>query len=112
MLFALLVLHPHHYRNSVDLLQEFGNHPKVLGVKLHPHLGGYDILDRHLLQLVEKEIAPRGLTILSHVANDAPNVTCDRYLKFAAEFPKHNFVAAHMGAGVLGKWRLRPRCLA
>jgi predicted TIM-barrel fold metal-dependent hydrolase len=102
MLFALLVLHPHHYENSVQLLNDFAGHPKVLGVKLHPQLGGYDIMDRHLFRLVEQEIAPRGLSILSHVSNDAENVTAGRFIQFAERFPNVNFVAAHMGAGVLG----------
>jgi uncharacterized protein len=102
MLFALLVLHPHHYENSVQLLNEFANHPKVLGVKLHPQLGDFDIMDQDLSRLVEEEIAPRGLTVLSHVANDAPNVTADGFMKFTAKFPNVNFVAAHMGVGILG----------
>src|SRR6185503_18839936 len=45
MLSALLVLHPHHYQNSVELLREFADHPKVVGVNTHPHLGQYDALD-------------------------------------------------------------------
>jgi predicted TIM-barrel fold metal-dependent hydrolase len=102
MLFALLVLHPHHYESSVQLLREFTEHPKVLGVKLHPQLGRFDIMDRHLFQLVEQEIAQRGLTILSHVSNDAENVTVGRFIQFAEKFPNVNFVAAHMGVGVLG----------
>ena len=102
MLFALLVVHPHHYQNSIRWIRDFVDHPKVVGIKLHPHLGQYDILDRHLIQLIEEEIAPRKLPILSHVANDAPYVTCDRFFRLAAKFPKLNFVAAHMGVGVLG----------
>jgi hypothetical protein len=39
MLKMLLVLHPHHYESSVELLKEFADNPKVVGVKLHPHLG-------------------------------------------------------------------------
>src|SRR5690349_1133432 len=59
MLKMLLVLHPHHYKSSVSLLREFAGSPKVLGVKLHPHLGGYHVLDPELLRLIEEEIAPR-----------------------------------------------------
>ena len=102
MLAALIVVHPHHYENSVRLINEFSNHPKVVGIKIHPHLGQYDVLDRHLSELIEKEIAPLQLPILSHVANDAPNVTCDRYFRLAARFPTLRFVAAHMGVGMLG----------
>jgi hypothetical protein len=39
MLKVLLVVHPHHYENSVELLMEYGDHPKVAGVKIHTHLG-------------------------------------------------------------------------
>lgn len=102
MLSCLLVLHPHHYRNSVELLREFADHPRVVGIKIHPERGLYDVLDRHLLQLIEEEIAPRNLPILSHVSNNAPVVTIDRYLKLAAQFPELHFVAAHMGTGVAG----------
>src|SRR5262245_22352430 len=72
MLSALLVIHPHHYQNSAQLIRVLSNNPKVVGIKLHPHLGQYDVLDRHLLRLIEEEIAPRQLPVLSHVANDAP----------------------------------------
>jgi len=102
MLSALLVVHPHHYQNSVSLIREFWDHPKVVGIKLHPHLGQYDVLDHHLLRLMEEEIEPRHLPVLGHVANDAPNVTCGRFFKFAAKFSKVRFVAAHMGVGILG----------
>jgi len=102
MLSALLVVHPHHYQNSVQLIREFSDNPKVVGIKLHPHLGQYDVLDRHLLRLIEEEIAPRHLSVLSHVANDAPNVRCDRFFELAAKFPELRFVAAHMGVGIFG----------
>src|SRR5689334_395925 len=50
MLKMLLVLHPHHYLNSVQLLQAFAGSPKVVGVKLHPHLGNYHVLDTELIR--------------------------------------------------------------
>lgn len=102
MLKMLLVLHPHHYKSSVQLLRELADDPKVVGVKLHPHLGNYHVLDPELIRLVEKEIAPRGLTILSHVANDAPNVQPRDFLRLAARFPSTRFVAAHLANGILG----------
>jgi len=102
MLCALLVVHPHHYQNSVQLIREWSDHPKVVGIKIHPELGGYDILDRQLVKLIKEELAPRQLPILSHVANDAQYVPCDRYFRLAAQFPELRFVAAHMGVGTLG----------
>ena len=71
-------------------------------MKLHPHLGSYHILDNELTRLIEKEIAPRDLTILSHVGNDAPNVQPADFMRLAARFPETRFVAAHLANGVLG----------
>jgi predicted TIM-barrel fold metal-dependent hydrolase len=102
MLKMLLVLHPHHYENSVRLLREFADSPKIVGVKLHPHLGGYHVLDAELVRLVEEEIAPRDLTVLSHVGNEAPNVQPRDFLRLAGLFPQTRFVAAHLASGVLG----------
>jgi len=71
-------------------------------VKLHPHLGSYHILDSELSRLIEKEIAPRDLTILSHVGNDAPNVQPPDFVRLAARFPQTRFVAAHLANGIHG----------
>jgi predicted TIM-barrel fold metal-dependent hydrolase len=71
-------------------------------VKLHPHLGSYHILDSELSRLIEKEIAPRDLTILSHVGNDAPNVQPPDFMRLAARFPQTRFVAAHLANGIHG----------
>jgi predicted TIM-barrel fold metal-dependent hydrolase len=71
-------------------------------VKLHPHLGGFHILDRKLLKLIEQEIAPRSLPILSHVGNDAPNVQPADFFRLANQFPGTHFVAAHLANGILG----------
>jgi len=102
MLKMLLVLHPHHYESSVELLKQFADDPKVVGVKLHPHLGGYHVLDSELIRLIEREIAPRDMTILSHVGNEAPNVQPSDFLRLAGLFPETRFVAAHLANGVLG----------
>ena len=102
MLSMALVVHPYHYASSVRLLQEMGSHPKVVAVKLHPHLGGYHISSVELARLLEKEIAPRGLPVLSHVANDSPNVQIADFLRLAKRFPQTRFIGAHLGMGVLG----------
>lgn len=102
MLRMLLVLHPYHYEDSVEALRGMADHPKVVGVKIHPHLGNFHVLDRNLSRLIEREIAPRGLPILSHVANDAPNVRAQDFFTLAARHTEINFIAAHLGIGILG----------
>ena len=112
MLSMALVVHPYHYASSVRLLQEIGGHPKVVAVKLHPHLGGYHVSSVELARLLEKEIAPRGLPVLSHVANDSPNVQIGDFLRLAERFPQTRFIGAHLGMGVLGtrtRWSRRGR---
>lgn len=102
MLQMLLVVHPLHYQSSVKHLNEYADHPKVIGVKIHPHLGGYHVLDCKLTQLIEREIAPRRLPILSHVGNDAPNVQATDFFHLASRFPEIHFIAAHLANGILG----------
>jgi predicted TIM-barrel fold metal-dependent hydrolase len=102
MLRMLIILHPYHYQDSVECLRALADHPRVVGIKLHPHLGNYHILDRNLSRLIENEIAPRGLPVLSHVANDAPNVRAPEFFKLALRFPETHFIAAHLGIGILG----------
>lgn len=102
MLRMLVIAHPYHYQDTVEILKELGDHPRVMGVKIHPHLGNYHVLDHNLSRLIEREIAPRGLPILSHVANDAPNVNAQDFFTLAGRFPETHFIAAHLGIGILG----------
>jgi predicted TIM-barrel fold metal-dependent hydrolase len=102
MLRMLVIAHPYHYKDTTEILESVADHPKVVGIKIHPHLGNFHILDRNLSRLVEQEIAPRGLPILSHVANDAPNVRAADFFTLAKRFPETNFIAAHLGIGILG----------
>jgi predicted TIM-barrel fold metal-dependent hydrolase len=102
MLAMLIIVHPQHFEDSRRLLEELSEHPKVVGIKLHPHHGHYHILDRTLSRLIEQEIAPRGLPILSHVANDSPNVTARDFFELSKRFPEQHFIGAHLGIGVLG----------
>jgi len=99
---ALLVVHPYHREASLRWITEAARHEKVLGIKIHPNLGNYDVLSRGMMDLLENHIAPAGLPVLSHVTNDSPTVTIGSYLKLAARFPAINFVAAHLGLGVFG----------
>lgn len=99
---ALLVVHPYHREASLRWIAEAARHPRVLGVKIHPNLGNYDVLSRGMMDLLENHIGPAGLPVLSHVTNDSPTVTIASYLKLAARFPQIHFVAAHLGLGVFG----------
>lgn len=99
---ALLVAHPYHREASLRWIAEAARHPKVVGIKIHPNLGNYDVLSRGMIDLLENHIGPAGLPVLSHVTNDSPTVTIGSYLKLAARFPGIHFVAAHLGIGVFG----------
>ncbi len=102
MLSAMVVAHPHHAEVSRRWIAEAARNPKIVGVKLHPVLGNYDILSQAMLRFMEEVIAPTALPVLSHVGNESPNVTIDRYLAFAAQFPNTRFIAAHLGIGIMG----------
>jgi len=102
MLSLMVVAHPNHLAASKAWIAEAGSSPKIVGVKLHPVLGHYDILSTSMHRLMEEVIAPSGLPVLSHVGNESPNVPIDRYLQFALKFPRVRFIAAHLGVGLLG----------
>src|SRR4051812_20669149 len=44
MLSAMVVAHPHHVASSARWIAEARSNAKIVGVKLHPALGNYDIL--------------------------------------------------------------------
>jgi predicted TIM-barrel fold metal-dependent hydrolase len=102
MLTALMVAHPYHLDASVHWIREAASHPAIAGIKIHPCLGNYDVLSKGMQRLIEEHIAPAGLTVLSHVSNDAATVTIGRYVKLAERYPEVRFVAAHLGIGILG----------
>ncbi len=102
MLSLMVVAHPNHFDSSARWIDEARSSPKIVGVKLHPVLGAYDILSSSMHRLVEEVIAPSGLPVLSHVGNESPNVPIDRYLQLARAFPSVRFIAAHLGVGLLG----------
>ena len=102
MLSVMVVAHPNHPASSRRWIGEAAGNPKIVGVKLHPVLGGYDILSASMHRLMEEVIAPSGLPVLSHVGNESPNVPIDRYLQLAKAFPSVRFIAAHLGVGLLG----------
>lgn len=102
MLSLMVVAHPNHPASSRRWIEEAAGNPKIVGVKLHPVLGAYDILSASMHRLMEEVIAPSGLPVLSHVGNESPNVPIDRYLQLAKAFPSVRFIAAHLGVGLLG----------
>jgi len=99
---AMVVAHPNHLAASARWIREAANNPKIVGVKLHPALGDYDVLGGNVLRLFEELIVPSGLPVLSHTGNDSPNVTAEKYLQLAGRYPQVRFIAAHLGVGVLG----------
>jgi predicted TIM-barrel fold metal-dependent hydrolase len=102
MLSALLVVHPYHLESSLRWIEEAAAHPQVVGIKLHPALGDFNILAPELFDLIGGHIAPAGLPILSHVSNSDSMVTVGPYLQMASMFPNVRFIAAHLGIGILG----------
>jgi predicted TIM-barrel fold metal-dependent hydrolase len=98
----MVVAHPNHLAASRRWIAEARANPRIVGVKLHPVLGNYDILSTSMQRLMEEVIAPSGLPVLSHVGNESPNVPIDRYLQLAQKFPSVRFIAAHLGVGLLG----------
>ena len=112
---AMIVVHPHHLKASAYWVAEAARNPAVVGIKLHPVLGQWDILCAAATRLMEEVVAPSGLPVLSHVGNESPNAPVARFLQFASQFPQVRFVAAHLGVGVMGladasidAWRERP----
>lgn len=99
---AMVVAHPAHPAASARWIQQAASNPQIVGVKLHPALGDYDILGGNMMRLMEESILPSGLPVLSHVGNDSVNVTIDKYLEFASRFPQVRFIAAHLGIGITG----------
>ena len=115
MLSAMVVAHPHHLASSARWIAEARSNAKIVGVKLHPALGNYDVLSPDVFRLMDDAVGPSGLPVISHTGNDSPNVPIGRFLELAARFPDIRFIAAHLGIGILGPpdtavnaWRNRP----
>lgn len=102
MLSLMVVAHPNHLESSRRWIGMAKENPKIVGVKIHPSLGAYDVLSSSMHRLMDEVIAPSGLPMISHVGNDSANVTADKYLQLARAYPTVRFIAAHLGVGVLG----------
>lgn len=112
---AMVVAHPRHLASSARWVAEARSNPDIVGIKLHPVLGQWDILSAASQRLMDEVIAPSGLTVLSHVGNESPLVPIDKYLRLAERYPSVRFIAAHLGTGIMGlsdssidAWRERP----
>jgi predicted TIM-barrel fold metal-dependent hydrolase len=101
MISVMVVAHPNHPAASRPWIAEARSNDRIVGVKLHPVLGQYDIQSSSMHKLLEEVIAPSGLPVLSHVGNESLNVPIDRYLQLALEFPSVRFIA-HLGVGLMG----------
>ncbi len=112
---AMVVAHARHLDSSARWVAEAKSNPDIVGVKLHPALGQWDVLSVASFRLMDEVIVPSGLPVLSHTGNDSQFVTIDRYLRLAERYPTVRFIAAHLGVGITGysdasidAWRDRP----
>lgn len=101
---VFLVLDAVMFEESCQALELWSNHPKVVGVKLHPRMGGYDI-NGPLADRLLRKIAATRLPVLCHtVGSQVPQVhwsgkysTIWMIKEVAESFPDVTFIAAHLG---------------
>ena len=58
MLSAMVVAHPNYFEASARWVAEAGANPDVVGVKIHPVMGGFDVLSAGVMRLMEQVIEP------------------------------------------------------
>jgi len=58
MLSAMVVAHPHHPASSARWIAEARSNPKIVGVKLHPAMGNYDVLSPDVFRLMDDAVGP------------------------------------------------------
>lgn len=100
-LLVWLVLNPLRERDSCELLARYKDHPKVVGVKLHPVLHRYPADIKATFRVLE-QVAPLRFPVLSHGENEsyaAPH----RLRRLAEAFPMLTIITAHFGAGTPGQ---------
>lgn len=100
-LLVWLVLNPLRERDSYELLERFKNHPKVVGVKIHPVLHGYPADIKATFRLLER-VEPLGFPVLSHGENES-YASPARLRRIAEAFPTLTIITAHFGAGAGGQ---------
>jgi predicted TIM-barrel fold metal-dependent hydrolase len=100
-LLVWLVLNPLREKDSYELLERFKDHPKVVGVKIHPVLHKYPADIKATFRLLER-VAPLGLPVLSHGENES-YASPARLRRLAEAFPSLPIITAHFGAGAGGQ---------
>lgn len=100
-LLVWLVLNPLREADSLDLLDRFGQHPKVVGFKIHPVGHQYPADVKASLRLVQR-LVPFGLPVLYHGQNES--YSAPGLLRRVAEsVPSLTIITAHFGAGQTGQ---------
>ena len=99
-LLVWLVLNPLKEVESHTLLKRFKDHPKVVGIKLHPVQHQYPADIKATFRLLER-VEPLGLPVLSHGENESYAAPA-RLRRIAEAFPSLTFITAHFGAGMPG----------
>ena len=100
-LLVWLVLNPLREKDSYTLLERFKNHPKVVGVKLHPVLHRYPADIKATFRLLER-VAPLKWPVLSHGEIES-YASPARLRRIAEAFPSLTIITAHFGAGMGGQ---------
>ncbi len=100
-LLVWLVLNPLRERDSLELLSRYHDHPKVVGIKLHPVLHKYPADIKATFRLLER-VAPLRLPVLSHGENES-YASPARLRRLAEAFPGLPIITAHFGAGTPGQ---------
>ena len=95
-MWGYVVLNPHYLTQSLDELEKYRNHPKFVGVKLHPEIHRYRLTSRSAIKILEK-VAESRLPVLVH---SFPDQVSD-LKQVAADFPETKFIMGHMGGD---KW--------
>lgn len=87
-----IVLNPHYIQDSLAELEKYGQHPKFIGVKLHPEQQAYRLMYRNVLSLLEK-VSELQLPVLVHTFPGQIQDLCS----VAKKFPQIKFIMGHMG---------------
>ncbi len=100
--YALLLPNPMFWDESMEVLRRWGNHEKVVGIKIHPRFAKQPITSSPYFRLFE-EIEKLGLPVCTHsVGTQIPEpisgfCTIPMIQEVAETFPNTTFVAYHLG---------------
>ncbi len=91
-LWGYVVLNPHYPNQSRAELKKYLDHPKFVGVKLHPEIHKYRLESPGAMRLLER-VAETGLPVLVHAFPGQ----ISGFSQAAASFPEIKFIMGHMG---------------